>query len=276
MAFSIAISGKGGTGKTTISALMVRCLIGKSPQAVLAVDADPNACLGLALGIEPGRTVSDIRDEVLNQKTAPGAGINRLEQFEYGAHQVLTEAEGFDLLTMGRPEGPGCYCSANNIIRKFMDELSGTYGYVVNDNEAGMEHLSRRTTNNVDVLAIVAEPTVVGIKTARRIIQLTDALPINVKEIGIIWNKTDTPPAVNGVDVLGCVPVDEAVFRASMKGTTVFDLPDDNSALLAIQNIVEHKVAPAAKRGINAKREPIVIDPPSGGGGFARNGYTKK
>ena len=243
MAFNIAISGKGGTGKTTIAALIVRCLIGKSPRAVLAVDADPNACLGLALGIEPQRTVADIRDEVLNQKTAPGSGINRLDQFEYGAHQVLTEAEGFDLLTMGRPEGPRCYCSVNNIIRKFMDELNDSYGYVVNDNEAGMEHLSRRTTNNVDVLAIVAEPTVVGIQTARRIIQLADTLPINVKEIGIIWNKTDTPPQLNGVNVLGCIPVDEAVFRASMKGSTVFDLEPDNPALLAVQNIVEQKVA---------------------------------
>jgi len=253
MAITIAVSGKGGTGKTTISALMVRCLIGKSPRAVLAVDADPNACMGLALGIEPGRTVADIRDEVLNQKTAPGAGISRLDQFEYGAHQVLTEAEGFDLLTMGRPEGPKCYCSVNNIIRKFMDELNDSYAYVVNDNEAGMEHLSRRTTNNVDVLAIVAEPTVVGITTARRIIELTETLPINIKEIGVIWNKTDTPPEINGINVLGCVPVDEAIFRASMKGGAVFDLPDDNSALLAIQKIIERKVAPAGKRGTSVK-----------------------
>ena len=124
-----------------------------------------------------------------------------------------------------------------------MDELNDSYGYVVNDNEAGMEHLSRRTTNNVDVLAIVAEPTVVGITTARRIIQLTETLPINVKEIGVIWNKTDTPPQVNGVNVLGCIPTDEAIFRASMKGGAVFDLEPDNPALRAVQNIVEQKVA---------------------------------
>jgi len=134
-----------------------------------------------------------------------------------------------------------------------MDELSDSYGYVVNDNEAGMEHLSRRTTNNVDVLAIVAEPTVIGIKTARRIIQLTDTLPINVKEIGIIWNKTDTPPQLNGANVLGCVPVDEDIFRASMKGSTVFDLEPDNPAFVAVQNIIERKVAPAVKRGTNTK-----------------------
>jgi len=253
MAFVIAISGKGGTGKTTIAALMVRCLKGKSRKAVLAVDADANACLGLALGVEPVRTVSDIRDEVLNQKTAPGQGINRLDQFEYGVHQVLTEAEGFDLLTMGRPEGPKCYCSVNNIIRKFMDELSDSYGYVVNDNEAGMEHLSRRTTNNVDVLAIVAEPTVVGITTAQRIIQLADYLPINVKEIGIIWNKTKTPPDIDGINVLGCIPVDEAIFRASMKGSNVFELEPDNPALLAVRKIIEHKLAPAGKRGTKAR-----------------------
>lgn len=243
----IAVSGKGGTGKTTIAALMVRCLMGKSPQAVLAVDADANACLGLALGIEPDRTVADIRDDVLNQNTAPGAGINRLDQFEYGVHQVLTEAKGFDLLTMGRPEGPKCYCSVNNIIRKFLDELSNSYGYIINDNEAGMEHLSRRTTNNVDLLAIVAEPTVVGITTARRIIQLTHTLPIHVKEIGVIWNKTDTPPQVNGpnVNVLGCVPLDEAIFRASMKGDTVFDLEPNNPALRAVQHIVKKNITGA-------------------------------
>lgn len=242
MAFTLAISGKGGTGKTTISALMVRSLVDKSPQAVLAVDADSNACLGLALGIEPDRTVADIRDEVLNQKPTPGQAINRLDQFEYGVNQILTEAKGFDLLTMGRPEGPKCYCAVNNIIRKFMDELSHSYSYVINDNEAGMEHLSRRTTNNVDLLAIVAEPTVVGITTAQRIIQLTGTLPINIKEIGVIWNKTDTPPQVNDLNVLGCVPVDQAIFHASMKGDSVFDLEPDNPALQAVQHILEKNV----------------------------------
>ena len=129
-----------------------------------------------------------IREDV-RAKPASNAGMDRLRTFEYGIRQAIIEASGFDLLTMGRPEGPDCYCAVNNMLRRFLDQLSSQYQYVIIDNEAGMEHLSRRTTNNVDLLCIVAEQSPLGALAARRIFELAKRLPISVKQVGVIWNK---------------------------------------------------------------------------------------
>jgi CO dehydrogenase maturation factor len=243
MAKSIAISGKGGTGKTTLAALMVRVLLGKPSGAVLAVDADANSCLGEMLGVKAEGTIAELREEVLKQKGAAAGGASKLDAFEMGCEQVLLEAKGFDLLAMGRPEGPGCYCAVNNLLRSFLDKMDRTYGYVVTDNEAGMEHLSRRTTNKVDLLAVVSEPTKIGIVTTRRIVELVRSLPITIKEVGIIWNRTDKIPDVNvdGIGVLGCVPYDESVFDIAVQGKTVFDLKTDSTALAAVEEILQRK-----------------------------------
>ncbi|MHC4500016.1 MAG: ATP-binding protein [Planctomycetota bacterium] len=242
MAKTIAISGKGGTGKTTLAALMVRVLLDKSPQAILAVDADANACLGATLGVESEGTIADLREDLLKHKSAT-AGLSKLEAFEMGCEQLLSEAKGFDLIAMGRPEGPGCYCAVNNLLRSFLDKMNRTYGYIVTDNEAGMEHLSRRTTNKVDLLAIVSEPTKVGILTTRRIVELVKSLPITINEAGIIWNRIDEQPEVkvDGIGVLGHVPYDESVFDIAMAGKTVFDLEADSIALAAVQKILQRK-----------------------------------
>jgi CO dehydrogenase maturation factor len=238
---TIAISGKGGSGKTTLAAMMIRILCSQSQGAVLAVDADPNSCLAPMLGVEPETFIADIREKVLeNQPT--NTGMDRVRSFEYGIQQAITEANGFDLLTMGRPEGPGCYCAANNILRTFMDKLSPQYQYVIIDNEAGMEHLSRRTTNNVDLLCIVAEPTAIGALTTRRISELAKGLPISVKEIGIIWNRTESNKKVDGIDTLGCIPHDKSIFDASMQGQTTFDLEENSAALSAVRKILEYKL----------------------------------
>lgn len=252
MAATIAIGGKGGSGKTTIAAMMVRALVEQeSGGAVLAVDADPNWCLGPMLGIEPVGTVADVREQVRDK---PGtAGGDRIRLAEYGVQRVITEADGFDLLTMGRPEGPGCYCAVNSMLRRFVDEMGSQYRYVIIDNEAGMEHLSRRTTNNVDVLAVVAEPSRVGIVAAERILELVTRLPIAVKRVGVIWNRTENPPAWRkvdgGVEVFGCVGEDEAVLRASMQGRTVFELEADNPAFSAVRAMLEYRLSPGAPAG---------------------------
>ena len=167
MAITIAVSGKGGSGKTTMAAMITRILATAGSGPVLAVDADPNSCLGLTLGLKSAGTIAQIREDVV-QKPANNTGLDRVRTFEYGIQQAITEADGFDLLTMGRPEGPRCYCSANNILRQFLNKLSSQYAYVVVDNEAGMEHLSRRTTNDVDLLCIVAEQTPIGFVTAKK------------------------------------------------------------------------------------------------------------
>ena len=247
MATTIAVSGKGGSGKTTVASMIIRALIERGAGGgILAVDADPNYCLAMTLGVEPtGGTIAEIREQA-STKRPTNAGVDRLRTFEYGIQQAITEAKGFDLLTMGRPEGPGCYCAANNMLRQFMDKLSTQYKYVIIDNEAGMEHLSRRTTNNVELLLILANATSIDIVTAKRIAELADELSIAVKEKGVVWNRTDSPPErkseLDGVKTFGCVPADESVLEASMAGKSIFDLDADSPAYLAVCKILDNKL----------------------------------
>ncbi|HUS71475.1 MAG TPA: AAA family ATPase [Sedimentisphaerales bacterium] len=241
MSKTIAISGKGGSGKTTLAAMIIRLLCSQSQDAILAVDADPNSCLAPMMGVEPEDTIAEIREQT-RQKQPSNEGMDRLRSLEYGLQQAITEATGFDLLTMGRPEGPSCYCAVNNMLRTFLDKLSTQYQYVIIDNEAGMEHLSRRTTNNVDLLCIVAEPTALGTLTARRISELAKQLPISVKEIGVIWNRAQSCKKLDGIETFGYVPYDKATLDASMQGQTVFDLEENSAALSAVRKILECKL----------------------------------
>ncbi|MHC4911773.1 MAG: ATP-binding protein [Planctomycetota bacterium] len=246
MATTIAISGKGGSGKTTVAAMIIRTLLDRSGGAVLGVDADPNSCLGLTMGVQPVSTVAELREQARSKKPGSdtlGKGLDKVRSLEYGIQQALTEAEGFDLLTMGRPEGPDCYCAVNNFLRKFIDELSSAYGFMVVDNEAGMEHLSRRTTNNIDLLCIVTESSPVGVITAKRIFELAKRLPISVKEIGIVWNRSENVKQLEGIESLGYVPYDEAVFDASMQNKTIFDVEQDSPAFLAVRKILQQKLS---------------------------------
>lgn len=240
MAITIAVSGKGGSGKTTIASMLVRALLERKDRAsILCVDADPNSCLGLALGVQPGVAVADIREQA-RAKPANSGGMDRVRTFEYGLQQAIVEAGKFDLVTMGRPEGPSCYCAVNSLLRRILDELSSKYQYVVIDNEAGMEHLSRRTTNHVDLLCIVAEPTPVGSLTARRIFDLARQLPIVVRRTGVLWNRDGGDhPDLGGMEVLACVPEDALVLEASRRGDTVFALPGESPAYQTVRTMVE-------------------------------------
>jgi len=222
--------------------MIIRLLLDQSAKAILAVDADPNSCLGLTMGVEATGNIAEIREKARSKKPSNG-GMDRLRSFEYDIQQAITETDGFDLLTMGRPEGPDCYCAVNNLLRRFLDELSSAYSFVVIDNEAGMEHLSRRTTNKVDLLCITAESTPLGVLTARRIFDLAKQLPISVKQIGIVWNKSENIKELDGIETFGCISHDNAVFEASMQGKTIFDLEDSSPALLAVRKILEHKLS---------------------------------
>jgi CO dehydrogenase maturation factor len=238
MATTIAISGKGGSGKTTLTAMIIRALLGRGSGGILAVDADPNSCLGLTMGVELTGTVARLRENA-RRKQPDAGGMDRVRTFEYGLQQAITEEKGFDLLTMGRPEGPDCYCAVNNLLRKFLDKLSDSYSFVIIDNEAGMEHLSRRTTNNVDVLCIAAESSPIGAVTAQRIFELAKELPVAVKRIGVIWNRTENEKELYAIESLGCVPYDQALFEASMQGKNIFDLGQHTPAFSAVRNILE-------------------------------------
>jgi len=245
MAKTIAISGKGGSGKTTIAAMIVRLLCERAAGPILAVDADANSCLGLTLGIEPAGTIAEIRENT-RAKSSVSTGMDKLRAFEYGIQQAITEASGFDLLTMGRPEGPDCYCAVNNLLRQFLDKLSSQYQFVVIDNEAGMEHLSRRTTNNVDLLWIVTEATSLGALTAQRIFALAKRLPIVVKESGVVWNKVEGVAGcelrLDGIETLGCIPIDRSVLDASIQGRTIFDLDANGPAFSAVRRMTEQQI----------------------------------
>ncbi len=141
---------------------------------------------------------------------------------------------------MGRPEGPDCYCAVNNLLRQFLDKLTAAYQFVVIDNEAGMEHLSRRTTNNVDLLCIVAEPTPLGALTAQRIFDLAKQLPISVKKIGVIWNRSDTINNLKGIESFGYIPYDKAILDTSMQKKNVFEYPESGPALSAVSKILDN------------------------------------
>jgi len=239
--------------------MIIRSLLDRpGSRAVLAVDADPNSCLALTLGVQSSGTIAEIREQA---RAKPPAGVDRVRSVEYGIQQAITEAAGFDLLTMGRPEGPDCYCAVNNMLRNFLDRLSSQYQFVIMDNEAGMEHLSRRTTNNVDLLCIVAEPTSLGALTAQRISALARQLPIAVEQIGVIWNKAADSEelnavrhTLNGIETFGHIPYDQSVFDASTQGETVFDLPEDSPAFLAVREILEHKLNLKGDKGISSTK----------------------
>ncbi|MDP3048286.1 MAG: AAA family ATPase [Thermodesulfovibrionales bacterium] len=250
MAFVIALAGKGGTGKTSISALTVKYLVEKKKKAVLAVDADSNSCLNEALGVNVHATIGHLREESLQTIRGGGdrpGGMSTEQLFNYQVQQSVIEAKGFDLMVMGRPEGPGCYCAANNIIRKYTDKLSETYTYVVIDNEAGMEHLSRRTTHKVDLLLIISDPTVRGIKTAKRIADLVKELDLDIDKHMLIINRVTGDEGDDlkklaeslGLEVAGVVPQDKNVFQYDLQGKAIVELPDDSPAIKTVYSILD-------------------------------------
>jgi CO dehydrogenase maturation factor len=244
MGFSIAVAGKGGTGKTSLCGLTIRYLIEKKHRAVLAVDADANANLNDVLGVDVHATVGALRETSLEavKSTAPRPGGMSMEQlFDYQIQQALIEAKGFDLLVMGRPEGAGCYCAANNIIRKYMDKLADSYSYTVMDNEAGLEHLSRRTTQDTDLLLIISDSSIRGIMTAGRIGELVKELGLNVKRSVLVVNRvqdgTGEEKALQqaikrqSVEFAGFVPADEMIFEYDLNGKPLIHLPAGSKAL---------------------------------------------
>ena len=186
----IALAGKGGVGKTTISALLLKYLTERNMTPILAVDADANANLNELLGLKLGSTIGQIRKEL---KGDMPPNMTRDQYMEMKVHQSLVEANGFDLMAMGQPDGPGCYCAANQHLAMTMDHLAENYKYIVVDNEAGMEHLSRMNLRDIDYLIVVSDPSARGIMTATRIAELTGPLAITIKKKCLIVNRVPEP-----------------------------------------------------------------------------------
>lgn len=255
MAFVIALAGKGGTGKTSIAGLIIRYLIERREGPVLAVDADSNSCLNETLGIDVPATIGKLREKSL-QAVRNGSvrlgGMSIEQLLEYQVQQSVIESRGFDLIVMGRPEGPGCYCAANNILRKYTDKLSETYPYVVIDNEAGMEHLSRRTTHKVNLLLIVSDPTVRGIQTSKRIDGLVDELELEIDTRVLIINRISESrkeelrklALTSGLSVAGIIPHDDLIFEYDLHGRPIFELPGDSKAIKAAFKILDSLIIP--------------------------------
>jgi len=254
------VAGKGGTGKTTLSALLARSLIESGIRPVLAVDADPNSNLAEALGVPPGRPLAEIREESSSPEGSPPGGVGRVRAVEDEIQRAIAEADGFDLVTMGRPEGPRCYCYVNNLLRKSLDGLSRNYEAVVLDNEAGMEHLSRRTTNDVDFLIAVMDPTVPSLRAVKRILTLCGELPVNIAHHAVLVNRVGPQGIDRQIEEelaklevwrLADVPQDDEVERAGAVGRDVFTLSGQTPALVAVHNVVE-----ALRAARSAARRP--------------------
>ena len=257
MTTTIALAGKGGVGKTTIAGMIIKYLIHSQPGAVLAIDADPSSNLNMVLGLDLEWTVGDIREDILDQvKTSLGAtgaaigtlpgGITKREYLDYQIRTSLAEGDRFDLIAMGRSEGPGCYCAVNHNLRDVIDSISKNYRYVVIDNEAGMEHLSRRTTRDVDHLIIVSDPTQRGIVAARRIASFRTQFDINIKDAHIVLNRTSDGihPILSkqieeiNVPLLGTISNDKEIEELDLAGVPLIQVGIESNIYRGVESML--------------------------------------
>ena len=246
MSFSIAVAGKGGSGKTSLASLIIRYLKKNGVGPILAVDADPNANLGESLGLGIKQTVGSIIASFNDEKINIPAGMTKEAYLEYKLNEAIVESKGLDLLVMGRGEGPHCYCYPNLMLRKFVDTLAENYAYIVMDNEAGMEHLSRRTTQDVDELLIISDHSVKGVRTVARIRDLVSELKLVVKRQSVIINFVPNQLdrfiteelARLGIDSIATIPLDEEVYEYDLKLKPLLDLPDTSKAVTAVSDLM--------------------------------------
>jgi CO dehydrogenase maturation factor len=241
------MAGKGGVGKTTVSALIVRYFTRHIKDPMLAIDADPNSNLGETLGLVIEKTVGDIREDFMRDPQGVPSGMDKVLYLEMLMNQVLIENNNFDLLVMGRQEGQGCYCMVNNILNRFADELENNYKYMLVDNEAGMEHLSRRTSGKVDMLLMITDYALRGLRAVGRINGMLDDLKLDVREKGLIVNRA--PDQLSqafldevekiGVPLLCTIPQDDNLLQFDMERRSMLELPDDSPAVLAVKDLME-------------------------------------
>jgi len=239
VSFSIAVAGKGGSGKTSIASLIIRYLKKNALVPVLAVDADGNANLGESLGLAVEKTIGSVLAAFNEDKISIPSGLTKGAYLEFKLNETVVESQGLDLISMGRGEGTGCYCYPNSVLKKFIDELKGNYAYMVMDNEAGMEHLSRRTTENIDELLIISDHSVKGVRTVGRILELIKELKLDVKRQSVVINRV--PGKLDGyvsreleqlgIKPIATIPEDEDIHRYDLEKRSLLELPDTPAAV---------------------------------------------
>lgn len=242
----IVISGKGGTGKTTIAALLINALVTAGERPVLAVDADPNANLHEALGVAVTETLGSMREEAFTRSIPPG--MDRTGYIRYRFHRALAEAEGYDLLAMGRPEGSGCYCFPNALLTECIEKLERGYRFVVVDSEAGMEHIARGTVRSPDILLITSDPGARGMRTAGRIRDLAEALGLSRDRVYLLVNRDRDEAATGDIPLIARVPEDPAIGDADLAGTPIVGIPGDSPARVGVRALARRLVGECARR----------------------------
>jgi len=244
----IAVAGKGGTGKTTFCGMAVKYLVEKGMQPVLAIDADANLNLNEVLGVEIKQTIGDVRNDLLKNMGMLPAGMDKDTWIELKLQDSMVETKYFDLVAMGKPEGTGCYCYVNSVLQRYMEILEKNYPYVIMDNEAGLEHISRGTTRNVSYLLIVSDASPRGVRTAARIRDLVIDLELKVGGMGAILSRMSEPGMTSmamaeaqkrELEIVGVIPADANIVRFDMADRSLMGLPADSPALLAVGAVMD-------------------------------------
>lgn len=247
MTVTIAVAGKGGTGKTTLSGLLTRYLVQHRGGKILTIDADPSSNLHLVLGLPLVQTVGDIREDA---REGVQPGMSRQDWLSYTVRMAVEEGDDFDLLAMGRPEGQGCYCAANHMLRSIIDGINAGYDFVVMDNEAGMEHLSRRTTRDVDHLLLVSDASQRGMAAAEAMLTMSKELEINVRNTYLVINRVigELPDALRekaehmGPPLLAVLPYDQLLVEFDAQGRPLVELPEDAPISRAVADLARRLV----------------------------------
>ena len=253
MSTIIGIAGKGGVGKSTFCSILIRNISSKKDNIILAVDADSNSTLARMLGVPVEQTIGDLREDLVKDPDKIPPGMSKFEYVKYQLQLSLAESDKFDLVTMGRPEGPGCYCYINNILRTYLDALADKYSYILIDNEAGMEHLSRRTTRKMDKFFVVTDFTPIGFETSVRIRDLAMNMDIKINDIYLVVNQipdtiktTKDHPKVralketNKFSDIFFIPKDDKLLQHAFDGKSLLDLPEDSVIVKQVHEIIKN------------------------------------
>lgn len=243
----ISVSGKGGTGKTLVASILVK-ILSETGKDLLVIDADPDSNIPESLGIDVDKSVGDVREDLkkdVNEGKIPH-GMNKWDVLDYKIMESIVETPDFDLLMMGRPEGSGCYCAVNNMLRKIIENISSNYDYIVIDTEAGLEHLSRRTTQSVDIMLVVSDSSKRGLHTASRVGKLSKELEISFEQIYLILNRVKegneeellNKARETGLEVIGLIHDDEIISEFDLEGRPLMELPDDSEPIVVLKEVI--------------------------------------